>query len=97
MVQKGKPSRAKGTAERNSKGGLRIPLDTRQQAEEVARWVEQLFASYPEQIAREVDYLRTHPDDKDSKARLPWLRNALATAGMIAYYLRTHRVRGPLE
>jgi hypothetical protein len=80
----------------NSRGGPTIPLDTRQDAEAVARWVEAMYASYPEQIAKALAWLREHPEDKTTAAHLHWLRHALSTSQQIAYYLRTHRVRGPL-
>lgn len=73
-----------------------VPVDTRADAELLARWVEQLFSSYPDQIQRELAWQRTHPDDKQSMHKTLHLRHALATSQQIAYYLRTHRVRGPL-
>jgi hypothetical protein len=90
-----KPSRTVGPI--NSRGKLAVPVNTRSEAELLARWVEGKFDSYPQLIAREAAWLLAHPDDKDSKGRLVAYRYAYATAQQIAYWLRTHRVRGPVD
>lgn len=97
MNEKRKAGPRKGPSAVNSRGRMTVPVDTRGEAEMLARWVEDKFHNYAELIAREARWVREHPEDRDAPARLAAYRYALATAQQIAYYLRTHKVRGTVE
>ena len=70
-----------------------VPLSSPVEQEAMAQWVEQFYSKYNQLLVKEAGWLAQHPDDKESRGRLAWYRNALAAAKQLAYAIRTHKLR----
>lgn len=63
------------------------------QREDVARWLEALTSSYPDQVARLTAFLGAGGSSPSAKGQILHLRAALAFSRHAAYLVRTARYR----
>ena len=85
-----KGPRARGT-------GPPIPVDTKEQAELLARWVETKYSWVSDALAREKAWRNAHPNDKESAGRVPYYEHLLGFVSQLVWFLRAHKVRGPVD
>lgn len=68
-----------------------LPLTDPLTREAMAKWIENFYVKYHDLIAKEAAWLSQHPDDKESRGRLNYYRNALSVTKQLAYIIRTQK------
>ena len=73
----------------------KVPLPTSDPGarEEWARWVEAVGSHFSALYVREMEYLRSHPDDKQSAEQAAYWRHAVGVVKWLAYRVRAGKLR----